>query len=78
VRFHVDPTRGFWQNVRALDGFRKWMRIASRAAATRRRSTQMLSRFCKQKGVEVPPYIQHTGGDAEFLELALKTDRIPA
>jgi hypothetical protein len=39
---------------------------------------QMFAQFAREKGVSAPAYIQHTGGDESFLELALKTDRMPS
>ncbi len=37
----------------------------------------VLKAYCKEKGVPVPPYVQHTDGDEEFLDLAVKTGRMP-
>jgi hypothetical protein len=65
-----------WQNVRTLDGFREWMRRKP-GGGWPEKLDDMLARFCATKGVPVPPYVQHTGGDAEFLEVALKTGRFP-
>lgn len=66
-----------WQNVRTLDGFREWMRKRP-GGGWPAKLDQMLARFCAERGVSVPQYIQHTGGDESFLELALQTDRFPA
>jgi hypothetical protein len=68
----------YWQNVRVLDGFREWVRRTQRGGGWPGKVDKLFAQFCKEKGVAVPPYIQHTGGDAEFLELALKTGRMPA
>lgn len=66
----------YWQNVRELDGFRAWMQRRP-GGGWPQKVDQMFAQFCREKGVSVPPYIQHTGGDESFLELALKTDRVP-
>ncbi|HEY1191784.1 MAG TPA: hypothetical protein VGE74_29400, partial [Gemmata sp.] len=67
----------YWQNVRELDGFRAWMQRRP-GGGWPQKLDQMFAQFCREKGVGVPAYIQHTGGDESFLELALKTDRMPA
>ncbi|AMV28784.1 hypothetical protein VT84_30605 [Gemmata sp. SH-PL17] len=66
-----------WQNVRVLDGFREWMRRRP-GGGWPEKLDDMLAKFAREKGVTLPPYIQHTGGDDSFLELALKTDRMPS
>lgn len=66
-----------WQNVRTLDGFREWMRRRP-GGGWPQKLDEMLAQFCRERGVSVPQYIQHTGGDESFLELALQTDRFPA
>lgn len=66
----------FWQNVRTLDGFRQWMQ-ARPGGGWPEKVDQMLAQFCRSKGVPVPEYVQHTGGDDTFLDLAVKTDRLP-
>jgi hypothetical protein len=65
-----------WQAVRELDGFQAWMRRRP-GGGWPEKLDQMLERFCAEKRVELPPYIQHNGGDESFLRLALKTDRFP-
>jgi hypothetical protein len=66
----------YWQNVRALDGFRQWMQRRP-GGGWPEKVDKMFAQFCKEKGVAVPAYIQHTGGDPVFLELALRTGRCP-
>lgn len=66
----------YWQNVRTLDGFRAWMQQRP-GGGWPEKVDQTFAQFCREKGRSVPPYIQHTGGDDSFLELALKTDRVP-
>jgi len=65
-----------WQNVRELEGFQSWM--------TRRpgggwpaKLDQMIEQYCASVGQKAPSYIQHTGGDADILDLAIKTGRMP-
>jgi hypothetical protein len=67
----------YWQNIRTLDGFREWM-THKPGGGYPQKVDKMLAQFCREKGVTLPPYVQHTGGDAAFLELALKTGRMPA
>lgn len=66
----------FWQNVPGFEGFQKWM--------TRRpgggyptKLDAMVRQYCAEKGLAVPQYVQHTGGDESFLELAIATGRMP-
>lgn len=66
-----------WQNVRELYGFQDYMKKRP-GGGWPQKLDQMIAAFCKSKGVSVPAYIQHTGGDSEFLELALRTGRMPA
>lgn len=65
-----------WQNVRDLDGFREWMRRKP-GGGWPQKFDKMVAEFCKEKGVPVPLYVQHTGGDDGFLDVAIKTDRMP-
>lgn len=66
-----------WASVKEVFGFRAYMErrpggsYPDKFAAT-------LNNYCREKGIPVPAYIQHTGGDVEVLELALKTGRCPA
>jgi hypothetical protein len=65
-----------WQNVRDLDGFQRWM-TRRPGGGWPQKLDQMLAAYAREKGVSLPPYIQHTGGDESFLLAALKTDRMP-
>ncbi len=67
---------GRWQGVAALDGFREWMRRKP-GGGYPQKVDAMLAAYCREKGVSVPGYVQHTGGDDTFLDLALHTDRMP-
>lgn len=66
-----------WQNLIDLLEYRRWMEsrpgggYPSKVDAT-------LKAYCREKGIPVPEYIQHTGGDDTFLDLAMKTGRCPA
>jgi hypothetical protein len=64
-----------FQNVTELKGFRKWME-GQPGGGYPQKWDAMVATYCKLKGVAVPQYIQHTGGDVEFLEKSLKTSRI--
>jgi len=65
-----------YQNEPALIGFRDWMKNHP-GGSWPEKTDDMIAKMCAEKGVKVPGYIQHTGGDAAFLELALRTGRYP-
>lgn len=62
-----------WQNG-LLAGFQSWMQSRP-GGGDPRKLQQMITAFCKEKGVKEPDYVQHTGGDVTFIEEALKTRR---
>lgn len=64
-----------WQSVSDAYDFREWMRKRPGGSYPQKFDTT-LQQYCKDKGVPVPQYIQHTGGDEQFLKLALKTGRM--
>lgn len=66
-----------YQNIPALVGFQDWMRRHP-GGGWPQKLEQMIERFCKEQGVEVPPYFQVEGKDTlEVLKLACKTGRMP-
>ena len=65
-----------WQYNEALHGFEVWME-RQEGGGFPSKFDSMLEAYCKERGIPVPPYIQHVGGDEEFLALALKTRRAP-
>lgn len=64
-----------WQSVSDLYGFRDWM-TRRPGGSYPQKFEATLNAYCKERGIPAPAYVQHTGGDVEFLELALKTGRI--
>jgi hypothetical protein len=66
-----------WQDVRSLFDFRAWMQQRPGGSYPEKFDTTMKG-YCASKGITIPDYIQHTGGDVEFLRLALRTGRMPA
>lgn len=64
-----------WQNIPELTGFQKWM-TRRPGGGWPQKVDQTIAAFCREKSVDVPQYIQHTGGDDSFLDVALKTDRM--
>ena len=64
-----------WQNVTSLNGFQKWMMYRP-GGGWPEKVDQMIAQYAREKGIPTPLYAQHTGGDEEFLRLALKTDRM--
>jgi len=65
-----------WQNVAALDGFQAWMKKRPGGGWPEKLDKEIAA-FCRSKSVPVPDYVQHTGGDESFLELSLRTGRMP-
>lgn len=63
-----------WQNVRAIDGFRKWME-SQPGGGYPEKLDKMLEQYATMRNVKLPDYVQHTGGDADFLDMAMKTGR---
>ena len=64
-----------WQSS-ALDGFQTWMRRRP-GGGWPEKLEEMLSQFCRETRRTIPEYVQHTGGDEDFLDLAMKTGRMP-
>ena len=61
------------QNIPALYDFAEWMVKSSiEGGGYPDKVDQLITRICKERKVDVPPYLQHEGGDPKFLELALK------
>lgn len=65
---------GHWQSVPELDGFQAWLHRRPGGSYPEQLERD-LKLFCGSKGVAVPPHIQHTGGDIEFLRAAFATRR---
>lgn len=65
-----------WQNLIGLNGYRAWMERRP-GGGYPQKVDSTLAAYCREKGVPVPAYIQHTGGDDEFLDLAIHTGRCP-
>jgi len=64
-----------WQSVSDLYGFRDWMKRHP-GGSYPEKFEATLNAYCKERGIRCPGYVQHTGGDEEFLALALKTGRM--
>jgi hypothetical protein len=64
-----------WQSVSDLYGFRDWM-THKPGGSYPEKFEATLSAYCKERGISCPGYVQHTGGDVDFLSLALKTGRM--
>lgn len=65
-----------WHNLGYMEGFRAWMERRP-GGGWPEKLDQMIGQFCREKGVPIPLYVQHTGGDEAFLDLAIHTDRMP-
>jgi hypothetical protein len=66
-----------WQNVAVLDGYRRWLERRP-GGGYPAKLDQTIAAYCRELGRPVPGYVQHTGGDDTFLDLAVRTDRFPA
>jgi len=66
-----------WQNENVFKDFRDWM-TKYPGGGYPEKVDRMIAKLCKDKGVEVPDYIQVEGGDLEILKLASKTGRMPS
>jgi hypothetical protein len=65
------------QGVEALYGWPEWMVEKGIAGGGwPEKVDKLLPQIAKDRGLPAPSYAQHTGGDATFLELALKTGRM--
>ena len=64
-----------WQNVRPTQGFRAYTETRPGGSYPEKLAAD-LSRYCGMKGVPVPAYVQHTGGELNFLKSVLKTGRM--
>lgn len=64
-----------WQNLPELYGYRDWMKNKP-GGGWPEKVDATLKQYCSEKGVAVPGYVQHTGGDVDFLKAALKTGRM--
>lgn len=64
-----------WQSVSELYGFRDWMKNYP-GGSYPQKFEKTLNDYCREKGIPAPSYVQHTGGDADTLTLALKTGRM--
>lgn len=63
-----------WACVEALYGFQKWMK-SKPGGGSPPKLAAMIAAYCRERGVPEPAYVQHTGGDEQFLDLAVKTRR---
>lgn len=63
-----------WQSASSVYGFRDWMR-GYPGGSFPEKFASTLNDYCREKGIPVPEYLQHTGGDEDVLRLALKTGR---
>lgn len=65
-----------WQNVNAGRGLLEWM-TKHPGGGYPEKVDRVLQDYCKELGIKVPSYVQHTGGDVAFLKLALESGRMP-
>lgn len=65
-----------YQDCQALIGFRDFM-TRYPGGGWPEKVSQYIPKMAASKSQPVPEYVQHTGGDVEFLKLALRTGRYP-
>ncbi len=65
-----------WQYVPATENVFEYM-FTQPGGGWPAKVDKVIAAVCKQKGIEVPAYIQYQGKDLSVLELALKTGRMP-
>jgi hypothetical protein len=62
--------------TRELYGFPEWMVSKGiEGGGYPEKFDQLVKQICKDRGVPVTKYLQHTGGEVEFLDAAMKTGR---
>lgn len=68
-----------WQNVPALAEMPEWMKQAGiEGGGYPEKVDRLIPQIAKARGVPIPEYVQHTGGDLEFLYAALNGGRMPS
>lgn len=66
-----------YHNFPALYGLPEWMQSKGiPGGGDPDKLDKIIAAACKDRGVPVPDYVQHTGGDAAFLEKALAAGRM--
>lgn len=63
-----------WSNIAVLSGLQKYM-TTREGGGYPEKLDAVLRSFCSSKGLAIPAYVQHTGGDEEFLDRAIATRR---
>lgn len=63
-----------WSNVATLAGLQRWM-TTREGGGYPSKVDAVLRAFCAERGLPVPEYVQHTGGDLAFLDLVVRTGR---
>lgn len=66
-----------WHGLREIDGFQEWLKYR-RGGSYPEKLARDLDAYARSKGIALPRYIQHTGGDPAFLDLCYRTRRMPA
>ena len=68
-----------WQAVTSLMEFPKWLIDKGiPGGGYPSKVADLIPKIAADRGLPTPAYVQHTGGDEEFLRLALHTGRCPA
>jgi len=67
---------GLWQNDPVFAALFDWMKRHP-GGSYPRKTDAMIERYCKEKGLPKPLYMQVEGKDLEILKLAVKTGRPP-
>lgn len=65
-----------WQNLPDMLEFREWAEKRPGGSLPNLLDAD-LKEYAREKGIKLPGYIQHVGGDVDFLRLTLATRRMP-
>lgn len=65
-----------WQGVASLQGIQHWMTHRP-GGGYPEKLDRMIQAYCAERKLPRPDYVQHIGGDEAFLDLAIRTDRMP-
>lgn len=66
-----------WHGLTQMEGFQDWLARRPGGSWPQKLASD-LKAFAKAKGITLPRFVQHTGGDPQFLELVYRTRRMPA
>lgn len=76
--FQSGSHAGHWQNVEAVYEWPQWMvQKGIVGGGYPQKVDKLIEQVAKDRGLDIPKYVQHTQGDPKFLELALANEYMP-